>query len=54
MDLYHTVAIFIPMRAKTFVWNVLKRLEARARGPKGFETHCFNQYDRCVTKDHDQ
>lgn len=44
MDFYHTVAMFSPMRANAFVWNV-KRLKARARGPKGFDTYCFTNMD---------
>lgn len=35
------VAMFIPMRAETFLWKVLKHLIARSRAPKGFKDLLF-------------
>ena len=57
MGLNHTPAMFIPMRVKAFLCNILKRFKARARGPKGCKIYCFNQYGRRVIKayrDHTQ
>ena len=50
MGFNRTAAMFIPMRVKTFVCNIVKRLKARARGPKGCKIYCFNQHGRRVIK----
>ena len=43
MGLDHTPSMFILMRVKAFVSNILKGFKARARRPKGCKIYCFNQ-----------
>ena len=50
MGLNPTPTMFIPMRLKAFVCNILRRFKARARGPRGCKIYCFNQYGRRVNK----